>query len=88
MKRLHGSKGETEMSVSSVDRQQARERTTLDLVLKAEPDIINKVKVGVVLTFTAMSHIKYFKCQQDSHTVMLHFREIGLTGNQVHKQTQ
>lgn len=61
--------------------------TILDLVLEAEPDITNKVKVGAELMFTVMSHIKYFKCQQDLHLVILHFRQIGLTGNKVYKQT-
>lgn len=45
------------MPVSSVDMQQAKEMTLLDLVLEAEPDITNKVKVGAELTFTTMSHI-------------------------------
>ena len=45
------------MPVSSVDMQQAKEMTLLDLVLEAEPDITNKVKVGAELPFTTMSHI-------------------------------
>lgn len=57
MKRWHVPKGETEMPVSSVNTQQAREITMLDLVLEAEPDITNKVKVGAELTFTTMSYI-------------------------------
>lgn len=57
MKRRHAPKGKTGMPVSSVNMQQARERTMLDLVLEAEPDITSKVKVGAELTFTTMSHI-------------------------------
>lgn len=55
--------------------------TSLDLVLEAGPAITNKVKVGAELTFITVSHISYFKCQQDLHRVTLHFRELGISGN-------
>lgn len=44
-------------SVSSVNMEQAREMTGLDLVLETEPSITNKVKVGAELTFITGSHI-------------------------------
>lgn len=45
------------MPVSSVNTQQARERTMLDSVLEAEPDKTSKVKGGAELTFITISHI-------------------------------
>lgn len=58
--RLHVPEGRAGMSVSSVNREQTREMTGLDLVLEAEPSITNKVKVGAELTFTTMSQSTVF----------------------------
>lgn len=56
-KRSHVPEGKTTRPASSVGMWQARAMTMLDLVLEAEPDITDKVKVGAEPTFTIMAHM-------------------------------
>lgn len=58
--RRHVPEGRAGTSVSSVNMEQAREMTGLDLVLETEPSITNKVKVGAELTFTTTSQSAVF----------------------------